>query len=118
MSCTIADTTVNDIAVVLYRGDTMRLLVELRNASGGLVDITGWTWQSQLRMSADDVDSVPIAITITDPTVGTLQLELASVVSAALTPRDYVFDVEATDGDDNVKTLVVGQLRVKEDVTR
>lgn len=117
MSCTTADTT-NDVAVWLYRGDTMRLLVELRDASGAPVDITGWTFVSQLRPTADDPSSVPIAITVNDPTSGSLQLELAPVVTAALTVRDYAFDVEATDTTDDVKTLIVGQLRVKEDVSR
>ena len=117
MTCTTTGTS-NQIAVSLKRGDTMRLLVELLDDTGAPVDVTGWSWLSQLRITPDDTDSVVIAVTVPDPPGGSVQLELDPAVTAALPIADYVFDLEATDGGGAVKTLIDGQLRVREDVSR
>lgn len=96
----------------------MRLGVTLADEAGAPVDVTGWSWLSQLRTDPDDVALVAIQVEVTDATKGQLELSLAPELTAALPTRDYVWDLEARDTANDVKTVLNGQLRVREDVSR
>lgn len=112
MSCDTDET----VYVAIYRGDSLLLAVDL-DAAGGEVDSTGWTFLCQLRDAADAL-VVPLTCTPTTPATGGLTLSLTPAQTAALAPADYRWDLQATDLLTNERTLAVGQLRVREDVSR
>lgn len=116
MTCT--QSTDNTVAVAITRGDTMRLRVTLTDADDAPVDVTGWSWQCQLRIDPDDDALVTIMVEVVDGVGGRLELSLAPDLTAALPVRDFVWDLEARDGNDDVRTVLTGQLRVREDVSR
>jgi hypothetical protein len=115
-------TTCNDRAssgdVVLvdtYRGDTVRLQVELFSATG-TVDISGWLWLSQVRDATDAVVAT-MSTVLLDVDKGVLELGLSDEQTAAM-EGDYRFDLQATDANDDVRTLFEGKIRVRPDVSR
>jgi hypothetical protein len=103
------------VYVSTTRGDSLRLSVDLDAATGD-VDITGWTWKATVR-DPDEVKLVPMTIEVTDVSAGILELSLSPAQTAEMLPADYDFDLEATDTFADVRTLVVGQLRVREDIS-
>lgn len=116
MTCT--QSTSNTVAVAIHRGDTMRLGVTLADDAGAPVDVTGWSWLSQLRTDPDDVTLVAVEVAVVDAPGGRLELSLAPELTAALPTRDFSWDLQATDVEGDVRTVLTGQLRVREDVSR
>src|SRR3954468_22535436 len=110
-------TTGGTVAVVVKRGDTMRLRVELSDKDGAPVDVTGWSWRCQLR-AANDTVAGDITVTVTDAPQGVLELSIDAADTALLALADYRFDVEATDLAADVRTVLDGAVRISADVTR
>lgn len=114
MSCqTKTDETVY---VAVPRGDSLFLTVRLGTDSGA-ADVTGWTWLAQVRDQAD-VLAATFTVTPTDPTNGVVELTLSPAETGAMTPGDYRWDLQGTDQNADVRTLAVGKLRIREDVSR
>jgi hypothetical protein len=105
----------NIVYVSVTQGDTLRLSVDL-NGSTGDVDITGWTWRATVR-HPDGTTATPMTTEVTDAAAGILEISLSPEQTSGLGVADYDWDVEATDTFDDVRTLVVGRLRVREDVS-
>jgi hypothetical protein len=105
------------VNVSTYRGDTVRLSVELTDAGGSPVDGSAWTWLAQVRDSADAVVADWVVDT-TDAAIGVLQLSLPDDVTAAMPVADFAWDLQAEDEASETRTLLAGQLRVKSDVSR
>lgn len=113
MSC---QTTTHDNTVYVsrYRGDTLRLTVDLDGDSE--VDVTGWTWLAQVR---DTTGALVQTMTVTpvDPLNGVVAVELTAEQTGAMPVGDHPFDVEATDTDGGTRTVVVGKLRIRQDTS-
>jgi len=107
--------TDNIVYVSCVQGDTLRLTVDL-DAATGEVDITGWEWKATVRHPGTDA-LTPMTINVTGPTEGILEISLSPAQTAALAPGDFDWDLEATDTNADVRTLVLGQLRIREDVS-
>lgn len=105
----------NTVYVSAFRGDTVELDVTFYDVAGEPLDISNWVWACELR---DAADVVVTNFGVYDAGPGSLLLELTDVTTAGLAVADYAWDLEGTDDETNVKTLVRGQLRIKEDVTR
>lgn len=105
--------TQTGVSVKKKTGDTVRLDVWATDSAGGPVDVTGWAWLCQLR---DDADQLVDAFTVdvTDGPGGHLQL----VLQDAPEPGDYLFDLQGTDPQADVRTILDGRLRTTADVSR
>lgn len=97
------------------RGDSLRLTVDL-GADTGDVDISGWTFLAQVRDAADALLATMTATPI-DPLAGIFQLDLSGSQTAAMPLGDHDFDVEASDLLGGSRTVVNGQLRIREDTS-
>ncbi len=117
MSCvTCAPETDTVVYVTCWRGDDVDLDVRFLDADDKLLDVTGWSWLGQLRDAADAL-AATWAVTEMDPANGYVLMSLDDSVTVGLAVGDFDWDLEGTDGEGTVKTLVVGRLRLKEDVS-
>jgi hypothetical protein len=101
----------------VYRGDTLELVMLMRDADGGLVDISGQTFAATIRASYDSVVAVPFAVGV-DLAASVVTLSLTDTQTLLDVPRRGVWDwqriVTAT-GD--VTTLARGSVLACHDVT-
>jgi hypothetical protein len=113
-----------------YRGDTKEWTIEFADDATppAPVDMSGWTWEAQIRATLDEPDSIVATITVdhTDAATGTLGLTLPAAQSdnlvtgpaAGFDPGKarYYWDLQGTSGS-VVKTWLAGKVDVKGDVT-
>lgn len=108
----------------VYRGDDKVFDINVTDSEGEIVDITGYTVKFTVRAEAND-DTYLIhkttpsgsGISLIDPTNGVARLSLSST-DTDLTPGKYVYDVEVTDTNGRVSTVVVDTFKIIRDVTR
>lgn len=105
--------------LTIKRGDDFRAVVTLTQNSQPF-DLTGYTAAAQIRPNTASNASLTAEFiaTIESPeTDGVVTLELAHDVTSTLTING-VWDMEITDGDGWVTTVVGGAIIVSPDVTR
>lgn len=96
----------------VYKGDTARLNIILRDESNDLMDLTDYTFAGQVRATPKDTEILQ-EITITkSESVITLLLE-----DTANLPRKSYFDIQSTK-DGNIQTILKGNINGEDDVTR
>jgi hypothetical protein len=100
----------------LYRGDTFRLQLKLweDQAASLPVDLTGATADSQIRNKPGGDIIVPLAATVTAPSI--IDAVLLATDAASLPKRRGAWDLQVTSGD--VFSPVAGKVSIKEDITR
>lgn len=104
--------------LTVYRGDTGKFRVTVKNEDNSPADLTGATWDADIRSAAGN----PIALTAFEviPVAGdpsSVDVVLDKVNANLLTPGVLYYDVEMTLADEIV-TLVAGKLTVTQDVSR
>ena len=83
--------------LIINAGEDFTEDLEIFSADGsGLVDLTNFTAQSQLRKHPDSTKFVDIAVSITDPTQGKINISIASTITATIKPGRHVYDVMLT----------------------
>lgn len=111
----------NDIEIV--RGDSELLEVVIEDEETGLpINITGYTIYFTVNKTKDasNDDDAVIKKDITshvDPTHGITDIVLDGT-DTNLAPGKYHYDVQYKDTDDNVKTVIIGNIIVIQDVTK
>jgi hypothetical protein len=106
-----------DTNITHIRGDTFSRSIQFSGTTGP-IDITG----SVIRFSVKkrETDSSPIIqeiLNISDPTQGIVQCIVPASVMKTLDPGSYIYDMEWTDSNGNVKTVMRGNLTIIYDVT-
>lgn len=105
------------IDLSVYRGDTGRFRITVRDPLGNPIDISGGTFDADIRLKATDVD------TIASFTIAAVAGDLSSLdvvldeANSDLLVNNCVYDVEMRI-DDDVTTLVYGSITVTQDVSR
>jgi hypothetical protein len=115
---TIALSAPTLIDLEVYRGDSGAFKVTVTDAVGVAVNVTGATWDADIREVADDAS--PVAQLTCTPVSGdpsSVTVKLTPVESAKLVKDTYVYDVQMTLNTE-VQTLVAGSIRVTKDVSR
>tara|TARA_B100000378_G_scaffold185587_1_gene150466 strand:+ start:55 stop:405 length:351 start_codon:yes stop_codon:yes gene_type:complete len=83
--------------LIINAGEDFTENLEIFSADGsGLVDLTDFTAQSQLRKHPDSTKFVGIAVSITNPTQGKINISIADTVTAAIKPGRHVYDILLT----------------------
>ena len=100
-----------------YRGDSESFPVWLEDEAGVQQDfVTGDTVRFTVRRTTEDTVK-HIAKTVTTFTLGQAMINILPADTASLAPGRYVWDVEVTFANGDVKTVVDGVFKVKGDVT-
>ena len=82
--------------LIINAGEDFTEDLEIFSASGTLVDLTDFTVQSQLRKHPDSTKFVEIAVSITNPTQGKINVSIADTVTATIKPGRHVYDILLT----------------------
>ena len=102
----------------VYSGDTLSLPLVFDDGTNPLV-LTGYTFAAQARLKkADTTATAVFTFDTTDAATGEIILQLSALESAKLTKASYSWDLQWTDPDDNVLTVLAGTIAVTLDVTR
>lgn len=102
--------------IEFVQGDTYR-----RQFTFDGIDITGWTFLSQIRTGTADATAIEAALTCTiiDGPNGVMEAVLAPADSASLDPKFvHWWDLQATTGTGDVFTIVRGQVTVIAEISR
>jgi hypothetical protein len=105
------------IDLSVYRGDSGRFRISVKDPSGNPIDLTGATWDADIRLKAADANTIcsfDIAMVAGD--TSSIDVILSAENSDLLTAA-CVYDVEMRLGVD-VTTLVYGNITVTQDVSR
>ena len=83
--------------LIINVGEDFTEDLELFSADGtGVVDLTNFTAQSQLRKHPDSTKFVGIAVSITSPEEGKINKSIADTVTSGIKPVIHVYDVLLT----------------------
>jgi hypothetical protein len=106
------------VDLVIYRGDTGAFRVTVTDTTGAAVDVSGATWDCDIRSAADD-EAVMTSLTVTPVAQQLSQVDVAlgAAASAALSAGSAVWDLEMT-MDGQVTTLLAGVVTIIGDVSR
>ena len=83
--------------LIINAGEDFTEDLEIFSADGsGVVDLTNFTAQSQLRKHPDSTKFVGIAVSITNPTQGRINISIADTITSGIKPGRHVYDVLLT----------------------
>ena len=100
--------------VRMVQGDDFIEPITLEDGEGDAIDLTGYTFQSQLRRSPDGAVVAEFGITVLGNIVTrTLDSGLTSTLDG-----EYVHDFQWTDPTSNIRTLFGGKFEIEPEVTR
>jgi len=89
------------------------------DSDGGLLDLSQYQINSQLRKHAQSTSYTNFITTSTSPSSGVFTLKLTPEISSGLKPGRYVYDVILTNNNNGIKTRVVeGTAMITSDVTK
>lgn len=113
---TFADYTAAIYDVRITQGDTFSEPILLEDSDGDAIDLTGFSFSSQLRRTADSslVASFTISIDLDESTV---TRTLNSGITAGL-EGTYVHDFQWTNPSGQTRTLLSGDFEIEPEVTR
>lgn len=110
----LADYTASRYDVRCQRGDTLTEQFTFSDDDGDELDLTGYTFTSQVRRTANGPLVVAFAVTKSGNVV---TRTLSSAATAAL-DGNYVQDVQWVDPQGRTRTILSGDLEIVDDVTR
>lgn len=102
--------------LVLYKGDFFQVAVTLKDSLGDPINLSGYTAQCSIKANLGATDSFNAMLTVT-PELGKVDILFPSSVTSLLNAGDYVWDMQLTDVDGNVRTYFAGDVKVYGEVT-
>ncbi len=97
----------------VYKGDTARLNIILRDESNKEMDLSEYEFAGQVKASPKDNDSLQEITIVKSNSVLTLTLQDTSTL-----PRKSYFDIQSTNANGDVQTILKGNINAEDDVTR
>jgi hypothetical protein len=113
---TFADYSGADYDVRMTQGDTFSEQILMEDGDGDAIDLTGYSFASQLRRTAAGAVVATFSIS-TNLATSTVTRTLSAVTTAAL-DGTYVHDFQWTDPQGRVRTLFTGEFEIEDEVTR
>jgi len=102
--------------LTIYRGDTFAQT--FRFLAGDVPDdLTGWTFQAQVREYPNASVAADFTVTIEDALDGTVTIAMEGAITATLPSRGGSWDFEGTKAG-SIMTRIAGSVTLVEDVTR
>jgi len=108
------------------QGATFKRTLTWTDSAKNPRDLTGYTARMHVRSSVDASGTIiqlttanaRIVLGTTTATKGQINLTISATDTAALTPGQYVYDLELVSGGGEVTRLIEGNFVVKAEVTR
>lgn len=111
------------------RGDTKDISIRLKDSSGNVLDVTGYTALLTLNTDkAPDPDASPVVgqqifqtsgAPNSPGTDGILRFDFAGFGGSPYVPvANYFYDVQVTDAAGEIFTPLIGKFSVKQDITK
>ena len=98
--------------LVLTQGDALPLRVTLRDETGAVINITGWTITARIGTRGTPA-LADATVTYPDAPGGVLLAEWTVAQTTPLIPnQQYSYNIRVDDGDGLVRTVVRGQITV------
>jgi hypothetical protein len=113
---TFADYSGATYDVRMTQGDTFSEQILMEDSDGDAIDLTGYTFASQLRRTAEGSLVASFAITV-DLSTSTVTRTLAPGLTSGL-EGTYVHDFQWTDPVGQIRTLFTGEFEIEPEVTR
>jgi hypothetical protein len=107
----------------LEQGSQFKHQLTLKETTDGPpIDITGWTWEMQVRKRTDDPAILTLTsdgngIDIIDATNGIIEINVSSADTEALEPGTYKYDLEYTATGETVR-LLEGDVEITAQITQ
>ena len=105
------------------RGDTWKFTFVFKDTNNAAIDITGLQYWFTVKESRDDTDAVagvqvgPFVAEAGDALLGQLDLTVSPVQTNDLDPKTYYYDLQEVNASNEVSTLLLGRVKVKQDIT-
>jgi hypothetical protein len=104
--------------LTIDQGSTYSISIELSDALGNSLDLSGYTIRAQLRKSyGSNTFTEFTSSSGINPENGVITLSLTSEQTGALRPGRYVYDIEI-ENEDEVTRVLEGIITVTPEVTR
>ena len=105
----------------LVRGDDWNIRLTI-TSGGSPVDISGFTYYMTLKSNVSNPDPGDLQViatpTGTDAQNGILYITASRTDTSTLSPANYNYDIQQEDLSNNVRTLLIGKVKVVADITR
>ena len=108
-------------SISMYRGDSYPITFTLKDSSGSVVPLTGCSLLMTVNTLENPVDDTTklfevTGILATDPATGVVQFTPTAANTAVV--GAYFYDVQLTDTDGNVRTVVKNTFTITQDITK
>lgn len=103
--------------LVIDQGSTFSTDLSLRDDNGDMIDLVGYTANSQIRKWYTSTNASATFTSLINVESGVISLTLSANQTANLTAGRYVYDVEINDGT-TISRIVEGIVTVTPEVTR
>ena len=100
------------------QGSTFNVTVDITDATGNVLNLTGYTVAGQIRKNFDSSTFTAFTGSVSNAGLGELTIALTSTQTNALVAGRYVYDVEITSATSAITRVLEGQLEVTPGVTR
>jgi hypothetical protein len=126
------------VDIVCKRGDTFKMSLQVQDDEGGITDLTGYDFAMEVRYAdTDDGESQQpssgpqddgyvfnsndingeITVDLEDGANGNVSFTIANTDMKTIDSGLYVYDIQMTNTDNIVETILYGVFKVNEDVT-
>lgn len=113
--------TVPQLNFTRKRGDTYSFVLSLKDAAGAALDITGASFLLTIDPSPSPESAVANIAQLTGSIVGAAtlgQVRFDPTAPSVATVGVFFYDVQMTDSGSRVRTILVGQWTVEQDITK
>lgn len=105
--------------LVIDQGTTFQADIDVTDAAGDALDLTGYTAAGQMRKTYASTTATDFTASIQSASGGTVRISLSATQTTAIKAGRYVYDVEITKTSTGEITRVIeGQIEVTPGVTR
>lgn len=100
------------------QGTDFTVTVDVSDATGGILDLTGYSAAAQIRKTYGSSSKVDFSTSTGTPSQGKVTMSLTDAQTSALESGRYVYDLNITSGSGVTTRVVEGQAIITPGVTR
>lgn len=106
------------VELTIDQGATYNNTINVTDANGVGIDLTGYTTRSEMRKSYYSTTSYPFTLSFINAANGSISMIMSAANTAILSPGRYVYDVEIEDPTGNITRIFEGIVAVLPNVTK